>query len=67
MIKKKVKKVTYKVWEECAREGCEGQMEELPKYWKDWYSGVCSDCHYQNLRMRLESPRLIEEYEEVNE
>ena len=64
MIKKRVKEVFYKVWEEC--EFCNGKR--ISHHSNDTIITllVCEDCGNEREHV-VESPRIITEYEEIYE
>ena len=71
MIKKKVKKVSYQVWEECWKEDCEGVVNTTSSVTHenspfDFHKSACQDCGTVQMT-QYESPRIVEEYEEVLE
>jgi len=68
MIKQKVKKVTYQVWEECE---CGGRLEAVDVRASEYhmyliYENTCLECGSSSDTTSC-SPRNIEEYEEINE
>lgn len=70
MIKKRIKKVTYQVWEECE---CGGRLESHKKLWEGWSGTIikgvtlCQECGRTDNPFTGDSPRIIEEYEEIDE
>ena len=64
MIKQRVKKVTYQIWEECS---CGGRLEYNPPVDYSYHSGICRECCKVYERLKNASPRYEEEFEEVEE
>ena len=71
MIKQRVKKVTYQVWEECK---CGGRLKNTVRQvfgacgGSDFvYHSECLSCGETSTEKCSTSPVMIEEYEEINE
>lgn len=62
MIKKRIKKVYYKVWDECE---CGGKLTNHSSY-LGMNTQICEDCGERQTSTQS-SPRIIEEYEEIDE